>query len=102
MGFLVNILFRIGEIIILAIIQVIIGVVLSRLNRHLGQSPAEVKHGFGALFRTLRGRPKYQIDPARGHGMITCGSCGARVPRRKFCANCGLRLKKGATPLARQ
>ena len=102
MGFIVNILFRIGEIIILAIIQVIIGVVLSRLNRHLGQGPSEVKRGFGTMVNTLRGHDKYQRHPTLGKRVITCASCGVPVPRSTFCENCGLRLKKAATSPAHQ
>ena len=102
MAFIVNILFRIGEIIILAILQVIVGAVLSRLNRLLGQRPSEVKYGFSTMFNTLRGHDKYKRHPTLGKRVITCESCGALVPRRTFCENCGLRLKKSATSPARK
>jgi hypothetical protein len=103
MGFIANILTQILELIIVAIIQVIVAVVLPWLARHFGQAVAEVRRAVGALFHPRRGRGNPPPAPARdGHRLVTCAACGARVPRRKFCSNCGLRLRRAAVPLAQK
>lgn len=101
MGFLVEVVLLIGRAILAVLFELFAWSVLAWLLERIGGLFGAIADSFRTLFAAVRGRDPSPPAPAReGHRLVTCGSCGARVPRRKFCANCGLRLKKSATPLA--
>jgi hypothetical protein len=103
MGFLVEIVLLLGRVILAVLFELFAWAALSWLFARIGDLFGGVTDAYRTLFNTLRGRDKPAPAPARdGHRLVTCAACGARVPRRKFCSNCGLRLRRGATPLAQK
>ena len=101
MGFLVEIVLLIGRAILALLFELFAWKALSWLLERIGGGFAAIADAFRTLFNGLRGRDQPPPAPARdGHRLVTCAACGARVPRRKFCSNCGLRLRKNAGPLA--
>ena len=103
MGFLVEIVLLIGRAILAVLFEIFAWTALSWILERIGGLFAAIGDSFRTLFAALRGRDTSPPTPARdGHRLVTCAACGARVPRRKFCSKCGLRLRRASTPLAQK
>jgi hypothetical protein len=103
MGFVVNILVQAGRIVLAALFELIVAAAVPWLIVKGSEVISQIVPTIRSLITAVRQDAPPPAAPARdGHRLVTCAACGARVPRRKFCGNCGRRLRRSATPLAQK
>jgi hypothetical protein len=98
-GFVFEIILQLLRVILALLFELFAGVALSWVFNGIGRVFAAIVQAFGTLRDAAQGRTAAP-PPTSTRSLTTCAACGARVPRRKFCNNCGRRLQTGSRKLA--